>query len=543
MSSIAPAESRGPTRFLWRDRYGVAAWVMFALMVMLRFKGDTVNHEQVYLLGPQRVADPSFLAHDFTWGELPPTSWLHDHLMAPLFLFLGEFAVANVGRVLTWWFLAWTLALLARQMRIPPWSVVAGFFLWMTWGQSFAYCGWLLEGFQVKSFSYPLMFLSIVFAMRGQTARAGAAAGLGTAFHVIVGGWGCLALFLAMVVRRSRYTLRQLALFLVAAAPFILPVLLAAGVFHAGGLSAGERHYMDEIYVTFAAPHCCDVDWFMSLQKYVRAGLVFVLAPLLMFRFRGRDEVRTLGWFVVALISFFGLAFVAQRLEAYSVLKLFPGQLAKALPALFAFVFFAAHVAGGRAVRGFSRRVWVGAVLAVLILVDDRDAILQATDAPMEFVEEVRSPDWGQPDEHRALFEWIRTSTPEDAVFVTPMIDEFWPYARRAQVASMRHMPFDAKLIEWKERLEAINGFQPFENRGWTIRKELAENSGRLTREQLVRIRDLYGATHYMTETERRDLARYRVHSEDGYGVYDIRELDAREDSSRPPPRPEPPPS
>jgi hypothetical protein len=105
------------------------------------------------------------------------------------------------------------------------------------------------------------------------------------------------------------------------------------------------------------------------------------------------------------------------------------------------------------------------------------------------------------------------------------MIDEFWPYAQRAQVASMRHPPFDERLIEWKERLEAINGFRPYENRGWTIRKELAENLGQLTPGQLVRIREMYGATHYLTDTKRDELSDHLLFEADGYYVYDVTKL------------------
>jgi hypothetical protein len=93
----------------------------------------------------------------------------------------------------------------------------------------------------------------------------------------------------------------------------------------------------------------------------------------------------------------------------------------------------------------------------------------------------------------------------------------------------MRHPPFDAHLIEWKERLEAQNGFKPFENRGWMIRNELAENEGRLTPEQIVRLRELYGATHYMSETKRPELERYLVQEDEEYWIYDIRELDPAE--------------
>ncbi len=503
----------------------VSAWLLFLVIVVPHWTSSVTLHEQIYLLGPHRVADPQLLARDFTWSTLPPTSWLFDHLLAPLWLVFDEFAIANIGRFGSGLLLTWSLLALARALRIPPLGVVAGVALWILWGQTLAYCGSPLEGFQVKSFSYPLMFFSLAWAMRGQMVRAGLAAGLGTAFHIIVGGLGCLALTLALLVQRKSFTYRQVALFLLGAVPLILPLLIGVALFHDGGASAAERAQMDEIYVRFASPHCCDIDWYMTPGRWARAGIIFLVAPLLIFTWPERRQARLLGWFVCMLILFFGVGVLAQRIEAYGVLKLFPGQLAKALPALFAFIFFFAWVATRRTERPFARWVQGLVLVAVMLLIDDRDVTASLARMPVGFVRELRNERWGQPREHRRISAWIRENTPQDSIFITPMVEEFWPYAQRAQVASMRHPPFDRKLIEWKERLEAQNGFKPFAERGWLIADELETNEAQLTVPQLRRLHELYGATHYLTLAERSDLAEHRLFSTEDFYVYDLKGL------------------
>lgn len=508
-----------------RDPYRAAGWLIFLIVVVLRWESSVTTHEQIYLLGSQRLVDPQLLAQDFTWATLPPTSWLFDHLVAPLWLVFDEFAIANIGRFCTDLLLAWSIVVLARTMRIPPWSAVAGVALWILWGQTFAYCGSPLEGFQVKSFSYPLMFFSIAWAMRGQMVRAGLAAGLGTAFHIIVGGLGCLALTLALLVQRRSFSYRQVAVFLLSAAPLILPTAIGVVLFHDGGASAPVRAQMDEIYVRFASPHCCDVDWYMTLRSSARAGIVFLIAPLLIFAWPERRQAGLLGSFVCVLILLFGVGVLAQRSGAYGVLKLFPGQLAKTLPGLFAFIFFFAWAATPRRSRPFARWLQGLLILAMLVLIDDRNVTTSLARAPVDFLSELTHPAWGQPREHREICEWIRENTPKDSIFITPMVEEFWPYAQRAQVASMRHPPFDRKLIEWKERLEAQNGFKPFTERGWMIADELQANEGGLTVPELQRLHDLYGATHYLTQVERSDLAEHQLFSAEGSFVYDLEGL------------------
>jgi hypothetical protein len=501
---------------------------MYLVTIVSCWSAFVETDEELYLLGSRRVADPGLLAVDLTWSRLPPTSALFDHLVAPLWSFLDAFAIVNLGRFLYWGLTAWALARLAKAIRLPAWSAVVGFTLWLLWEQSLAMCGSPFQGFQPKSFAYPLMFLALASAIRGEVLWAGLAAGLGTAFHVIVGGWGCLALFIAMLVNRKLFTRRQLGTFLLATAPFIVPLLLGVALFRMAGAAGGDHGRMNEIYVRFAMPHCCDVSYFMASGRiplgWVRALVVFSLAPIPLFVWPERRAGLILGAFVTCVIAFFVVGLIASRLELYGLLALYPFQLANALPALFLFMF----VAGWVGVRGLStgaRWMVLSPLLAgVIWLMLDAEVGRVLVERPQVFVSQLRLAPLVNPTESELdpLYEWIRARTPRNSVFITPLIHEFWPCAERAQVASMRHPPLDRRIIEWKERLEALNGFRPYERQGFETEAELALHERALSIRDLITIRDRYGATHYLVRGSRTDLTAHLVHSDCGYSVYDV---------------------
>jgi hypothetical protein len=333
-----------------------------------------------------------------------------------------------------------------------------------------------------------------------------------------------------MLINRRLFPLRQIGIYLLAAAPFILPVVFGVAQFHGANVSPAERARMDEIYVMFAMPHCCDVFFFMSRipMGWARAAVIFALAPIVIFAWPHRRAAKIMGAFVAALILFFLAGVLAQRLELYGLLTLYPFQLANALPALFLFVFVGGWIGVGGAARRLGWTVWSLVIAGMLWLVYDRKVASALVEAPESFISEVSDALEAGPAVEEPLYAWIRKNTPRNSVFITPLVLEFWPYAERAQVASMRHPPLDRRIIEWKERLEALNGFRPYSRRGLETGAELAVGERALSIQDLIRIRDRYGATHYMVQGERKDLAEHLLHSDNGYSVYDITDLTSR---------------
>ena len=516
-------------RWLRGSAYAPVLPLLFLLAAATQWRGYVRKHEAIYLLGPRRVFDPDFLAGDLSWATLPPTSFLFDHLLAPLLAIASDFGIVGLGRLVTWALLAWSLARLARTLRLPPWSVVAGFALFLLSRQSILACGSFLEGFQPKSFAYPLIFFALDFALRGLVVRAGLAAGLATAFHIIIGGWGCLALFLAMLADRSRFSFRRLGLFLLATAPFVVPLVLAAGLFHVGGVSPEERALMDEIYVTFAQPHCCDPTFFMSSSRWPRVLLVLPLAVALLFLWR-REGAALVARFALALALFFCLGLLASAVELHALLKLYPFQWAAGASALFLFVLVLAYAWGGPPAPAWGKAVWTLGIVAALWLAWDREAPRRLVELPGGLLRSFEGGERGRygrsvSDSRREVYAWIRERTDEGSVFLTPYLPEFWTYAEREQVAAFRHPPHDRRIIEWKRRLEELNDSRPFSGRGFPITDELDDHQHLLDVAELRRMREEYGATHYLTRRSRDDLAAHLLFSAGRYRVYGLEAL------------------
>jgi hypothetical protein len=527
-------------RWLPRDPYTIAAIALFVVLVTWCWSGFVENDEELYFLGSRRIADPALLALDLTWSKLPPTSWLFDHLLAPLWSVFNDFVVANLGRLLFWILSAWSITFLARTIRLPAWCAVVGVAVWLSWGQSLGICGSVFEGFQPKSLAYPLMFFALAMVMRGQPLWAGLAAGLATAFHIIVGGWACLALFLSMLVNRKLVPIRQVGSYLVGTAPFVVPVVASVALFHGVSLSAAEQAQINQIYALFAMPHCCDASYFMVHHRPPRAwahvAVTFAIAPIAILAWSEQRAARILGGFIVATIVFFAAGMLALKLQLYGLLTLYPFQLANSLPAMFLFMFVPGWIAARSAIHRWGWIVGIIVLAGTLWLAIDRGVPRALVEEPLLFLAEAETYVMVGPagETLDSLYTWIREDTPRNSVFITPFIVDFWPYGERAQVASMRHPPLDRRIIDWKQRLEALNGSQPFRKRGFETAEELEAHEGRLSIPELLQIRERYGATHYLMKGSRPDLAPWLLHSGDGYSVYDVAAMNGGVERSAP---------
>ncbi len=518
----------GLARWLYRDSYTIVGYWLFAIQVATLSFGYINSHEAIYLLGSRRVVDPEFLARDLTWSTVAPMTFLHDHMLAPLWSFLGDFGIVCLGRLVSWALFAWALVSLARVLRLPPWSVVVGCLVWILAGQTVVACGSPLEGFQPKSFSYPLLLFAIAFTLRGQHVRAGLAAGAATAFHIIVGGWACMAIALAMLLDRKSYSYRSIVTFCLATAPFIVPSVAAIGLFHVGGTSAEDRALIDQVYVTFAWPVCCDPVYFLSTKRVFVALGVFLTTPFVLRLWSPKPTARFLSTFVGMLVLFFAVGLVARALDQYWLLKVYPFQLANGLPSLFLCMFGLALFGEQRPTARWGRVVWIAGIVAALWFVDEGEAAKYVRNIPKEL--RLRSVIRGAPSRfgddvpasRLQLYAWIKRNTPRESIFVTPYLPEFWTYAERAQVAAFRHPPHDHRFLDWMARLRELNRSKDFREVGYDIKEELDWNEGKLPISELVRMRDEYGAAYYIATERRNDLIAQRLYDGKDYCVYDL---------------------
>ncbi|MCP3994763.1 MAG: hypothetical protein GY722_06835, partial [bacterium] len=181
------------------------------------------------------------------------------------------------------------------------------------------------------------------------------------------------------------------------------------------------------------------------------------------------------------------------------------------------------------------RIAWIAGIIVALWFADDEDAFREVRKIPERMWSEVQvisestaRSRYGDRleavDFH--MYDWIRENTPRDSIFITPYVSEFWTYAERAQVAGFRHPPYDRNFLDWYDRLVALNNDREFKTTGHQIKKELKKNQGKLPVGELIRMREEYGATHYMTSEDREDLLPYRLYQGAGWYIYDVTGLE-----------------
>jgi hypothetical protein len=287
---------------------------------------------------------------------------------------------------------------------------------------------------------------------------------------------------------------------------------------------------MDRIYVTFSQPECADPGYFMDTDVWLQIMGVFPMAVLMVLLWPERRGARITAAYIAALIAIFGAGLLAGRWEMYGFLKLFPFQLANAIPALFLFIVTLALWDKLRVLSVPGQFAWaLGCVVCIGLIVHGDVVTERVAKTAGRFSE---SLEWDNPmrygnevsDDELVLYGWIQEHTPKDSIFITPYLPAFWTYAERAQVASIRRPPRDRRMIEWHRRLEAINGGRPLVQRGFDIVDDFDANERRLTTKQLSELIRDYGATHYVVADPERRLPWPRVYADGGYAVYDLRQ-------------------
>jgi hypothetical protein len=119
--------------------------------------------------------------------------------------------------------------------------------------------------------------------------------------------------------------------------------------------------------------------------------------------------------------------------------------------------------------------------------------------------------------------QWIRLNTPASAVFLAPPWERtFWIEAERAQVVSHKRVPHSAAIVEWYERMTAING-GPFHAQGQAALDELQHNYASLTAARAQQLAARYGAGYFLALRPLDELSGSLVYQNGSYYLYQLK--------------------
>jgi hypothetical protein len=360
--------------------------------------------------------------------------------------------------------------------------------------------------------------------------------GAASAFHVLVGGWSVLAAGVAWIWRgRGRPNLLSMIPALLAGLTLALPGLIP-GVQLSLGTDAQIVAEANRVYVFERLAHHLVPHRFSELCIARHALLLAGWGALCAAAWK-LELLRRLNGFVAGAVAI-GAAGLAIDAAAYrhepiaaALLRFYWFRLSDVALPLGVSLCACGLIAHWRETRRFAGDAALIAAM-LLAVVGMGDVVYQrqtdlrpAADAqglpPVEDVQLRRHmhEDW------LAVCEWIRESTPPDAVFFTPRFQQtFKWYAQRSEVVTFKDVPQDARsLVEWQRRMQQVYPY--YRDDDGRIKTGLAAHDD----QQLARLAHRYRAQYVVidrTRSRRRPgfalLYPNIVHENSTYAVYRI---------------------
>jgi len=520
-------------------RYLIAAAVSY-IFVMACYWGPALGqNETVYLVQSRNLAVDGFL------GPNGGTPWLNlnfmfNILLSPLWWLTQEpIKVAMVARAIIWLPVVYSVARLARQLRVPPLFFICGFLVWLIkFQQSLGAHEWIFFSIEQKVCAYGFAFAALTDLLCSRVRRAAVFAGAAVLFHILVGGWFLMGLGIAMLADRRRFPFSQLVTFVLISglvlSPMIIPVLKYRSSITSAAKPAAETNLAtdtfdaDRMIVKIRNPHHLDPDSVLS-RKVVKRAVFMIVALFGCFYItqRGRDAT-LLMVFTSFLALLWIIAFVAGKAQWYWPLKFYLFRVGDTvLPILFwfcvpawAFNTLLRHDSSSLAQKLIALTVWTTAVCLVGLGFPD--------EAKREVLRNIKT--WQRPvdSELHAAFDWIRQHTQEKAVFLINPCNldlGFKLYTNRPVVINFKSAPHNKQITRWLEKLQATNGGRPFQGRGFEVCKEIKKNFPNLNVAHLRSIRERYRARYYFVDMERPLLKPMLVFRKGKWNIYDLAQM------------------
>ena len=445
--------------------------------------------------------------------------------------FLSLEATAWLGRSLTWLLLAWSWQRLSVALVPRPLFSILSSGLLLVFTRWFHLAGeWVIGGIEAKSFAYVFFFLALECLARRRWTPAWLWMGTAAAFHVLIGGWGCVLLGGVWLLeicfgkqkketpRLSRMWPAVVGGFLLSLPGLIPAVLLNRGVQSDVAREAATAYVFERLghHLVF---HCFE-HWFMARH-------LMLLTAWAALAWRQRRDVRlralhlfTLGAVLVGVCgAIIDQTLLEHRELAAKLLRYYWFRLSDTMLAAAAAIALVQEIARRQQSRPqlFGLLLFAGILMVgidVTLTLKQRSelrlpgAFLQPKPTQPPASTEVQRPKISLPElfKHwQDVCAWIERETPADARFLTPRRQQtFKWYAQRSEVVNWKDVPQDAAgLARWKEAMDEIYPRSTFED-------DLAAHSD----EQLFAIAQKYNAQYLVLDRTRarRSLKLERVY-------------------------------
>lgn len=535
-----PSPEAGPHRL----SFFLASLGILAILVATELTPSLGSNEWVYLLKPKALVDPDFLPGYFEGEQSVVTAFWA--VGAALFILLRDsLLVALVGRVLGWVFVVYSLSQLCKVLGIRGRAFFLGASLWILTGQSLMAGEWIFGGIEQKVFGYGFLFLALGALLRRRGFQAGMFSGLAIAFHILIGGWGTMALAAAAVASMRQLGRRTILSFFstafVLGFPFLLLAVRSQVAQVEPGLSAPASFDPIGFVVLVRNPHHLDPDFFMSAKEFAKLALMATCLLFMVGAARQTGKGRLLSVFLISAVGLFFGGLLARGAGLFSFLYFYPFRLADALLPLFFWLVgleFGWRTIGAviplrpRRALPPARNLALLGLFFVVALEMARDLGPNLTLNSRAVVDGWMARISHEVNPFDAMAAWMRENTDRGVIVAAPPCrGDLTIKAEREVVLSFKSGPYANDAYGWYQRIKTLNGGKPLDGVGFGICQQLEENFDQLDIATLERVRDSYSADLYLTGQAREDLARYLIHGNGNFHLYDLRSLGSRESS------------
>lgn len=505
-----------------------SAWAEVALIFLVFFvqgAGPAPETNEAHYLGKTKhYWNPAWIERDYFLNS-PDAHETFYWSLGWLTRFYSLSAVAWIGRLVGWGFLAWAWRRASFAVVPRPLFAVLSAALFVTFVARYHLAGeWIVGGVEAKVFAYALVLLGVEALVRNAWRRVWLLFGAAAAFHVLVGGWAIVAAGFAWLLsdRTTRPTLLSMAPALVGGFLLSLPGLYPA-LMLTSGVDPHKVSEANQIYVFRRLPHHLalhTLDPLELFQRLIRNGPLLLAFALLAWVVPADDGVRRLRGFVIGsmllVVIGFAIGFGAgENLElGGKLLRYYWFRLYDFALPLGAALLAVLAIASWQATR--PRWAFCGLFAAVALCTWHLGGTVLARQA---FPYPAADRKMASPADWQAACQWIKQNTPREALFLTPRnASTFKWFAERAEVVTQKDVPQDALgIVEWWDRMDRVHRYKTGETRQY--RKTLAHQGERM----LVNLAKKYEAHYLLTETTK-PLEFPVLYRNDHYVVYAVPE-------------------
>lgn len=438
----------------------VLIFVVFALQAAWPVPDVNESH---YLARSLHFWNPSWCPGDL-FLESSATHWAFYVTFGWLTLLFPLPVVAWIGRVITWFLLAWSWRRLSFAILPARWWSIATATLFVFLVEYFHMAGeWVVGGVEAKGFAFVLVFIGMERMVRRRWNATWIAFGAAAMFHVLVGGWAVVAGLIAWLINVKEESvlsylaeLKKMLPGLLVGGLLALPGLLPA-LMMGRGVSPEVADFANRLYVFVRLGHHLNPGGIPS--EYVfRFSLLLLVWLLIRYYSPQTARFRLLhgfvaGTVVIAVLGFAIGIFCRQHPSlAASLLRFYWFRLSDVMVPLGVAIGGPAAILSVRHVRPWLVRGVTTGILLLGMWYLGSYAMIR----PFPVLGRYYSLR-GDYFCWRQACEWIDSSgtIPPDAVFLTPRLNQtFRWYAHRGEVANWKDIPQDPRSLQaWWQRI------------------------------------------------------------------------------------------